>query len=86
MPRVDDDGATVPLNLHGHSATGSGRRTIKTALHDALDDGFLAGYAAGALRLGLDRFAAPDPTPITLRDVWQAVRSTERARAFILNL
>lgn len=59
---------TVRL-VHGHSTTDGARRTIKTALHDLLDDGDFAPYATshvlgdGHLLLGI----APSPSPASGR-------------------
>ena len=104
-PRLDDDGQTVTLDLHGArvdealdlvdalvveaarrgrttarvvhgaSTTGSGARTIKSALHDALDGGDFsppvtsAFRQEGAVLLGLAPAASPRPGRLTLRDL-----------------
>ena len=107
MIRLDDDGTTVTLDLHGltidealavtrrtldlaeargratlkvihgHSTTGmTGQKTIKTALYDALDQGFLQGYQSnhhrqqGALilALGIGKTEAADRIRPT--EVW----------------
>lgn len=104
MPRLDDDGRQVTLDLHGarvadalelaldvfaeasrrgrstlrivhgHSTTGDGARTIKTAVLEALDDGdFGAGSALrgeGATTLGLPLGTRPDPARLRLSDFW----------------
>ena len=104
-PRLDDDGQTVTLDLHGAtvaealdltdallaeaarrgratvrlvhgaSTTDAGvHRTIKTALHDALDDGDFDRWVAssfktdGALVLGLAP-ASPHPGRLRLADL-----------------
>lgn len=112
MPRLDDDGQTVTLDLHGarvaeaealalatvreaarrgrrtlrivhgHSTTGQAggplgdARTIKTAIHDALDRGDYRPHAASSLRaeghvlVGLSPAARPVSGRLRLSDVW----------------
>lgn len=106
MPKVDDDGSMVTVDLHGltvdeaidvtyqtvrlaqdrgrasvklihgWSTTRPGRRTIKTALHDLLDEGMLGASATNVIRsrshivLSLDLTVSSDPTRINLSDVW----------------
>lgn len=106
MPKVDDDGSMVTVDLHGltvdeaidvtyqtvrlaqdrgrasvklihgWSTTKPGRRTIKTALHDLLDEGMLGASATNVIRsrshivLSLDLTVSSDPTRINLSDVW----------------
>lgn len=62
--------------IHGSSTTNGGpRRTIKSALHDLLDQGELGRHATNVIRsqntlvLALDLTANRDPTRIRLRDV-----------------
>lgn len=62
--------------IHGSSTTRGGqRRTIKSALHDLLDQGNLASHGTSVRRsrdtltFVLDLTATPDSTPIQLRDV-----------------
>jgi hypothetical protein len=68
--------ATLKL-IHGHSTSGApGRRTIKTALHNALDGGFLQRYQTnhhrtpGTLTLSLGLGQAADAARIRSTDVW----------------
>ncbi|MES3631025.1 MAG: Smr/MutS family protein [Longimonas sp.] len=107
MVRLDDDGTTVTLDLHGltvdealsvtkqtlnlaedrgratlriihgHSTSGGiAPRTIKTALHDALDTGFLHPYREachrqqGVLLISLGITAGAQDQPIRATDVW----------------
>ena len=106
MPRLDDDGRSVTLDLHGarvdealamveaalaaaarlgrstvrvvhgHSTTGSGARTIKSAVLDALDRGAFDRYVVSDLRaeghvlLGLAVAGTPSPVRLRLADVW----------------
>lgn len=107
MIRLDDDGTTVTLDLHGltvdealavtrrtldlaesrgratlkvihgHSTSGvPGRQTIKTALYDALDHGFLQRYQTnhhrtqGTLILSLGLGQTPQTARIRSTDVW----------------
>ena len=66
--------ATVRV-VHGTSTTGAGRRTIKSALHDALDAGDFAPPVTSAFRqegavlLGLAAAPAPLPGRLTLGDL-----------------
>ena len=61
--------------IHGHSTSAGRRRTIKQALHDALDAGELAHYQGRAFRarghvlLSLDPTAAPDAHRIRMTDL-----------------
>lgn len=101
-PRLDDDGQSVTLDLHGarihdaldlatsliveaarhgrstvrlvHGASTADRgadRTIKTALHDALDDGAFDQHVTSSFRqdtvLILGLAPAPSPRPGRLR-------------------
>lgn len=74
---AEDRGRNRLTLIHGSSTTTAGqRRTIKSVLHDLLDQGDLASHATSVVRskdtltLVLDLTAASDPTPIELRDVW----------------
>ena len=107
MPRLDDDGSEVTLDLHGaridealrlaeqtlalaaqrgrrqvrliHGASTSARthrnRTIKHALHDALEDGRWSQWVGatwrgdGALLISLPLGGTPDPRRLTLLDL-----------------
>ena len=68
--------STVRL-IHGASTAegGTGRRTIKGALHALLDEGAFAPYitssfrAEGHLLLGIASSASPLPGRLTLRDI-----------------
>lgn len=59
-------GRTTARVVHGASTSGAGRRTIKSALYDALDAGDFAPHVTsafrqeGALLLGI----APAPSPL----------------------
>ncbi|WP_412067715.1 Smr/MutS family protein [Rubrivirga sp. IMCC43871] len=106
MPRLDDDGRSVTLDLHGasvpdalgladrtveaaalrgrptlrivHGTSTSGRgaeRTIKSALHAALDRGDFPEVASdfrhdGAVVLALHPDPAPQAGRLTLLNVW----------------
>lgn len=108
MPRLDDDGQTVTLDLHGarvaeaealaratvreaarrgrrtlrivHGTSTTdptgGSRTIKTAIHDALDAGDWGPDVASSLRaeghvlVGLSPALRPAPGRLRLADVW----------------
>ncbi len=104
MPRLDDDGQQVTLDLHGarvdealalaidvaraavrsgrstlrivhgHSTTGDGSRTIKSAVLDALADGTFGTASAlraeGVTTLGLPVGTRPDLARLRLSDFW----------------
>ena len=106
VPRLDDDGRSVTLDLHGarvdealamteaalaaaarlgrstvrvvhgHSTTGGGARTIKSAVLDALDRGAFDRHVVSDLRgeghvlFGLAVSGAPSPVRLRLADVW----------------
>jgi len=73
---AEDRGRNRLRIIHGSSTTRAGqRRTIKSALHDLLDQGNLAAHATTVVRsqdtltFVLDLTASSNPTPIKLRDV-----------------
>ena len=106
VPRLDDDGLTVTLDLHGarvdealglardvvaaaaeagrrtvrlihgHSTTGSGARTIKSALRDEIDRGAFDAHVAselfsdGHVLLGLATSPRLAPARLRLADFW----------------
>lgn len=63
--------------VHGHSTTGGGARTIKSALLDAVDRGAFDAHAVSELRsegsvlFGLAVSGASSPVRLRLADVWQ---------------
>ncbi len=73
---AQDRGRSSLKIVHGSSTSGSGRRTIKSALYDLLDRGMLAGAGVHVMRrrshliLSLDLTAPTDPTRIRMMDVW----------------
>lgn len=74
---AEDRGRNRLMLIHGSSTTTAGqRRTIKSALHDLLDQGDLSSHATSVVRsrdtltLVLDLTAPSDPSPIELRDIW----------------
>ena len=73
---AEERGRTRLKLIHGSSTTRAGqRRTIKSALHDLLDQGNLAAHATTVVRsqdtltFVLDLTASSNPTLIKLRDV-----------------
>jgi DNA-nicking Smr family endonuclease len=73
---AEDRGRNRLKVIHGSSTTeGPHSRTIKSALHNLLDQGNLASHGTSVRRsrdtltFVLDLTAAPDSTPIKLRDV-----------------
>ena len=73
---AEDRGRNRLKVIHGFSTTRAGQpRTIKSALHNRLDQGTLAAHATTVVRsrdtltFVLDLTATPNPTPIELRDV-----------------
>ena len=68
-------GRTTVRVVHGSSTSGGGGRTIRTALHDALDAGDFAPPVTSAFRqegavlLGLAPHPAPLPGRLTLADL-----------------
>lgn len=73
---AEDRGRNRLKVIHGSSTTQGGqRRTIKSALHDRLDQGHLASHATEVVRsrdtltFVLDLTATSNSTPIELRDV-----------------
>jgi len=74
---AENRGRTTLKIIHGHSTTGApGQRTIKTALYNALNSGFLQRYQQnhhrqqGALLLSLNVGHAAQPARIRPTDVW----------------
>ena len=74
---AEDRGRNRLKVIHGSSTTRAGQpRTIKSALHDRLDQGTLASHATTVVRsrdtltFVLDLTAASDPAPIKLQDIW----------------
>ena len=68
-------GRTTVRVVHGASTSGTRERTIKSAVHDALDAGDFAPHVTSAFRqegavlLGLAPAAAPLPGRLTLADL-----------------
>ena len=68
-------GRTTVRVIHGASTSGAGQRTIKSALHEALDAGDFAPYVTssfrqdGAVLLGVAPAPAPLPGRLTLGDL-----------------
>ena len=69
-------GRTTARVVHGTSTSGAGRRTIKSALHDALDAGDFAPHVTSAFRqegsvlLGIAAAPTARPDRITLGDLY----------------
>lgn len=72
---AEDRGRNRLKVIHGSSTTQTGRRTIKSELHNLLDQGGLASHATTVVRsrdtltFVLDLTATSNPSPIKMQDV-----------------
>jgi activator of 2-hydroxyglutaryl-CoA dehydratase len=78
LREAEERGRLTLKVIHGSSTTGPGRRTIKKALHEQLDQGTLGAHAFDVVRsqdylvFSLDVTASTDPSLIQLSDVHPA--------------